>query len=128
LVLGLLARLVHVFQRLEGQHGGADAGALAVPHQLNLALILEQQEAVFLRQGLAGLDQLDQVALLGVGQFVVVPGIAGHAQASWYSVKPATSAANEVGRWFSKPRWSTYTKRYVGPPSAWLASVASPHH
>src|SRR5690606_21017699 len=46
----------------------------------------------------------------------------------WYSVKPATTAANEVGGWLSKPRWSTYTKRYARPLSAWLASVASSHH
>ncbi|MGH8863887.1 MAG: hypothetical protein ACREVZ_04495 [Burkholderiales bacterium] len=46
------ARLVHVLQRLERQHGGADLAALAVPDQFHLALVLEQDEAVLLRQRL----------------------------------------------------------------------------
>jgi hypothetical protein len=71
-----VARLVDVLQGLEGQHGGADVAALAVPHQFHLAFVLEQDEAVFLRQGLALLDQRDEVALLGFAQ--VVGGGAGH--------------------------------------------------
>ncbi len=72
-----LARLVHVLQRLERQHGGADVAGLAVPHQLHLALVLEQDEAVFLRQRLALLDELGQVALLGVGEVVGFFGRSG---------------------------------------------------
>ena len=68
--LGFRARLVDVLQRLERQHGRADVARLAVPDQLDLALVLEQDEAVLLRQRLALLDQRDQVALLGVAQFV----------------------------------------------------------
>jgi hypothetical protein len=41
--------------------------AFAVPDQLDLALVLEQEEAVFLRQRLALLDQRDQVALAADG-------------------------------------------------------------
>ena len=88
----LLARLVHVLQGLERQHCGADIGGLAVPHQLHLALVLEQQEPVALRQRLAGLDELDQVALLVLGQ-----RIDGLVHGFWYSVKPDTRAANDVG-------------------------------
>ena len=68
--LGFLARLVDVFERLERQDGGADIAGLAVPDQLDLALVLEEDEAVFLRQGFALLDQSDQVALFGVAQLV----------------------------------------------------------
>ena len=69
-VFGLGARLVDVLQRLERQHRSADVARLAVPDQLDFALVLEQDEAVFLRQGFALLDQGDQVALFGVGQVV----------------------------------------------------------
>jgi len=64
-----------VLQRLERQHGGADLAALAVPHQLHLALVLEQDEAILLRQRFSLLDEPDQVALLGVGE--VVAGLEG---------------------------------------------------
>jgi hypothetical protein len=67
-----------VFQRLERQHRGADLAVLAVPHQLHLALVLEQDEAVFLRQRLAFLDELNQVALFGVGDVVIGFGGFGH--------------------------------------------------
>ena len=43
------ARLVDVLERLERQNGRADVAGLAVPDQLDLALVLEQEEAVFLR-------------------------------------------------------------------------------
>ena len=36
-----LARLVHMLQRLERQHGGTHIAGLAVPHQLHLALVLK---------------------------------------------------------------------------------------
>ena len=66
LVALFLARLVDVLQRLKGQDCSADFAGFAVPHQFDFALVLEQQEAVLLRQRLASLDQLDQVALFGV--------------------------------------------------------------
>jgi len=59
-----------MLQGLKGQHGGADVAVLAVPDQLHLPLVLEQDEAVLLRQGLALLDEGDQVALFGLGEFV----------------------------------------------------------
>ena len=74
-----------MFERLERQHGRAHVARLAVPDQLDLALVLEQDEAVFLRQRLALLDQLDQVALFGVGQVVGFLVWSCHAQVSWYS-------------------------------------------
>ena len=75
---GFLARLIDVLQRLEGQDGGADLAGLAVPDQLHLALVREEHEAVFLRQRLALLDELDEIALLGLGEVVVFGGGAGH--------------------------------------------------
>jgi hypothetical protein len=59
-----------VFERLKREDGGADFARLAIPDQLHLALVFEKQEAIFLRQRLAFVDQLDEVALLGVGEFV----------------------------------------------------------
>ena len=59
-----------VFKSLKGQDGGADLAGLAVPDQLDLALVLEEEEAVLLRQRLPGLEERDQVALLGVGEIV----------------------------------------------------------
>ena len=70
--------LVDVFESLKGQDGGADLAGLAVPDQLDLALVGEEQEAVFLRQRLALLDELDEDALLGVRKVVVFSGWTGH--------------------------------------------------
>jgi len=56
-----------MFQRLERQHRGANIRRFAIPHQFHFALVLEQQETVLFGQRLAGLNQLNQVALLGVG-------------------------------------------------------------
>ena len=68
----LLPRLVDVLQRLERQDGRRHLARLAVPDQLDFALVLKQQEAVLLGQRLAFGDQLDEVALLGVGELVTV--------------------------------------------------------
>jgi len=73
-------RLVDVLQRLERQHRRAHVARLAVPHQLDLPLVLEQDEAVSLGQWPAGLDQRDQVALLGVGEVYRGVGAGGHVQ------------------------------------------------
>jgi len=43
-------RFVHMLQRLERQRGRAHVARLAVPHQLDLALVFEQDEAVLLGQ------------------------------------------------------------------------------
>ena len=45
---------------------------LAVPDQFHLALVVKQDEPVFFRERLALLDELDEIALVGVGQFVAV--------------------------------------------------------
>ena len=67
-----------VFKSLKGQDGGADLAGFAVPDQLDLALVREEQEAVSLGQRLALLDELDEVTLLGLGKVVVFSGWAGH--------------------------------------------------
>ena len=59
-----------MFEGLEGEDGGADFARLAVPDELDLAFVGEEEEAVFLRERLALLDELDEVALLGVGEVV----------------------------------------------------------
>ena len=74
-----LPGFVDVFEGLEGEDGGADFAGLAVPDEFDLALVGEEEEAVFLRERLALLDELDEVALLGVGEVVVLGGVwAGH--------------------------------------------------
>ena len=50
------ARLVHLLDHLKGQDDVADFAGLAVPDQLDLALVLEQQKAVLVRQRLVGFD------------------------------------------------------------------------
>lgn len=44
---------------------------LAVPDEFDLALVFEQQEAVLLREVLALLDELGEIAAFGVGEFVM---------------------------------------------------------
>ena len=62
--------LVDVLQRLKGQDCSADFAGFAVPHQFDFALVGKQEEAILFRQRLALLDELDEVALLGVGEVV----------------------------------------------------------
>ena len=59
-----------MLQRLKGQDCSADFAGFAVPHQFDFALVGKQEEAILFRQRLALLDQLDEVALLGVGEVV----------------------------------------------------------
>jgi hypothetical protein len=66
----LRARLVNVLQGLEWQHSCANISRLSIPDQLNLALVFEENEAVFFRLRLALLNQGYEVALLGIAQFV----------------------------------------------------------
>ena len=74
-----LPRLVDVFEGLERKNGGADFAGLAVPDEFDLAFVGEEEEAVFLRERFAVLDELDEVALLGGGEVVVLGGVgAGH--------------------------------------------------
>ncbi len=60
-----------MFEGLEGEDGGADFAGLAVPDEFDLAFVLEEEEAVFVGQGFALLDELDEVAAFGLGEFVV---------------------------------------------------------
>ena len=60
--------LVDVLQRLKGQHCSADFAGLAFPDQFHLAFVGKEEAAVLLRQRLPLLDELDEVALLGVGE------------------------------------------------------------
>ena len=73
-----LPGLVNVFEGLEGEDGGADFAGFAVPDEFDLAFVGEEEEAVFFRERLALLDELDEVALLGVGEVVVFGVEAGH--------------------------------------------------
>ena len=70
LVALFFPRLVDVLQRLKGQDCSADFAGFAVPHQFDFALVGKQEEAILFRQRLALLDELDEVALLGVGEVV----------------------------------------------------------
>ena len=47
-----------------------DFTSLAVPDKLDLALVFEKNEAVFLRDRLVLIDELDEVALLSVGELI----------------------------------------------------------
>ena len=61
-----------MFEGLEGEDGGADFAGLAVPDEFDLAFVGEEEEAVFLWERLTLLDELDEVALLGFGEFVAI--------------------------------------------------------
>jgi len=65
-----LLRLVNVFEGLEGEGGGADFVGLAALNEFDFTFVGEEEEAVFLRERLALLDELDEVALFGVGEVV----------------------------------------------------------
>jgi hypothetical protein len=66
--LVLAARLVHVLDRLKGQHDVRDLVGLAVPNQLDLPFVVKQQESVLLRQRLVGFEVADDVLIFSVGQ------------------------------------------------------------
>lgn len=58
------ARLIHLFDDLEGQDDTADLAGLTVPDKFHLALVLEEQETKLVRQRLVGLDVSDDLLLL----------------------------------------------------------------
>src|SRR6266853_19146 len=64
-VVFFFSGFVNMLQRLEGENGGANFAGFAVPSEFNFALVLEEDEPVSLRERLAGIDEFDQVALLG---------------------------------------------------------------
>jgi replicative DNA helicase len=65
---GLLrTRLVHLLDHLEGQNDIANLAGLAVPDQFHFALVLKQQKAVLVRQGLVGFDVTDNFLLFLFG-------------------------------------------------------------
>ena len=66
----VLPGLVNVFEGLEWEDGGADFVGLAALNEFDFAFVGEEEEAVFLRERLALLDELDEAALFGVGEFV----------------------------------------------------------
>lgn len=72
--LSFLAGFVDVFEGLEGEDGGADVAGFAGPGELDLAFVVEEEEAEFIGQGFAGLDEGDEVAFLLIGEVVAVGG------------------------------------------------------
>ncbi|MEI6787674.1 MAG: hypothetical protein WCL49_04260 [bacterium] len=64
------AGFVNVLKGLEGKDGGADFAGLAVPDEFDLFFVGKEQEPVFFRERFVGFDQLDEVALLGLSEFV----------------------------------------------------------
>jgi len=58
---------------LERQDDIADLAALAVPDQFHLTLVLEQQKAKLVRQGLAGLQEFCDVTYFVIGELHYFP-------------------------------------------------------
>ena len=113
----LRPRLVHVLERLERQHRRAHVARLAVPHQLDLALVLEQHEAVLPGQRPAGLDRRDQVALFGVGEVDARVRAGGHE--SGVGQRPSASASEQVKVGAAlRRRASSVTRRVPKAPAA----------
>ena len=67
-LVALGTRFVHLLNRLKRQNDVADFIRLAVPDQLDLPFVVEQQKPILLRQRLARLQKADDVLLLGVSQ------------------------------------------------------------
>jgi hypothetical protein len=67
-----LSWFVNVFERLKRKNGGADFAGFAAPHEFNFTLIIKEQEAIFFRQRLSLVDQLDEIALLRVAELVAL--------------------------------------------------------
>ena len=59
-----------MFEGLEGEDGGADFAGFAIPDELDFAFVGEEDEAIFFGEGLALLDEFDEVALVGIGEIV----------------------------------------------------------
>ena len=78
-----LPGFVNVFQRLEWQNGRTDFASLAVPDEFNLAFVIEEEEAVFLRQRLPLINELDEVTLLGIRQFVTFSRATNRRKPAW---------------------------------------------
>ena len=84
-----------MLQGLKRQNHRANIACLTIPNQLDLALILEQDKAIPFRQGFPLLNHGDQIALLGLAQFVGSSIRARHRQTSRYSWNALTTAPNE---------------------------------
>jgi hypothetical protein len=54
---------------LDGQDDFAGLIRLAVPDQLHLTLVVEQEKTVLVRERLAGLDELGDFTFFTVGEF-----------------------------------------------------------
>ena len=67
-----------MLKRLERQNGIADLARFSIPNEFNLALVLEEEKPIFLRQRPARVDELYKIALLGFRKFVAVVCLSGH--------------------------------------------------
>ena len=71
-VFGLLgAWFVHLFDDLKWQLDVAGLAGLAVPHQLYLAFVVEQEKSIAFGQRGFGFYELEDFAFLGVGELQV---------------------------------------------------------
>ncbi|WKZ56074.1 MAG: hypothetical protein QY324_07970 [Anaerolineales bacterium] len=61
-------RLVHLLNDLKRQNDIGHFVTFAVPNQLHFALVVEQQEAVFIGQGLTLFDQFYDLVLFVVSE------------------------------------------------------------
>ena len=69
----LRPRLVHLLDHLKRQDDIADLAGLAVPDQFHLALVLEQQKAILIRQGLSA-SRYRMISLFSFSvNFIVFP-------------------------------------------------------
>jgi hypothetical protein len=68
LALAFYARLIDVLDGLKGKDDVADVGGLAVPDQLDFALVVEEKKAVLVGQRLVGFEEPEDVGFFLVGQ------------------------------------------------------------
>ncbi len=62
------ARLIHLLDDLKREDNVADLAALVVPNQFHFALVLEEQKAKLVREGLVGFQKAEDLLLFLFGQ------------------------------------------------------------
>ncbi len=112
----LLPRLVDLLDHLKGKHDVAHLVRLAVPDQLHLALVVEEEKTIFVRQRLSRLHEFYDFALFGVGEFHSEPSFKSAA----YIVRSSSASSISLYTGFL-PDNVVLSRKIMGTPSPRLS-------